>query len=85
MITNASETWALKESMKRKLLIAERTILRRIFVHTKDIDGTWRTNTNDELNNLITNKNIVNYLKGQRLSWFNHVHRMTNDTMVNKL
>jgi hypothetical protein len=40
VITNASETWVLKESTKRKLLINDRTILRRIFGHTKDIDGT---------------------------------------------
>jgi hypothetical protein len=71
--------------MKRKLLITERTILGRIFGHTKNIDGAWRINTNDDLNNLIRNKNIINYIKAQRLSWFGHVHRMTNDKMVNKL
>jgi len=71
--------------MKRKLLITERVILRRIFGHTKDIDGTWRINTNDELNNLIRNKNIINYIKAQRLSWFGHLHRLTNDRIVNKL
>ena len=85
VITNASETQVLKESIKRKLLITERTILRRIFGHTKDIDGIWRIKTNDELNNLIRNKNIINYIKAQRLSWFDHVHRMTNDRTVNKL
>jgi hypothetical protein len=53
VITNASETWVLKESMKRKLLITERKILRRIFGYTKDIDATWRIKTNNELNNLI--------------------------------
>ena len=40
---------------------------------------------NDDLNNLIRNKNILNYIKAQRLSWFGHVHRMTNDTKVKKL
>jgi hypothetical protein len=36
--------------MKRKLLISERNILRRVFGPTKDRDGTWRIKRNDELN-----------------------------------
>jgi hypothetical protein len=39
VIAYASETWVLKESMKRKLPI-EREILRRIFRPTKAKDGT---------------------------------------------
>ena len=41
--------------------------------------------TNDELNNLIRNKNTTNYIKGQRLGWFGHVHHMTNYRMVKKI
>jgi len=53
----ASETVALKEFTKRKkTLITERKIPRRIFGPAKDRDGTWRIKTNDELNNLIGNK-----------------------------
>jgi hypothetical protein len=50
-----SKTWVLKESMKQKLLIIERKILRRIFRPTNDRDVTWRIKTNDELNYLIRN------------------------------
>ena len=85
MIKYASETWVLKESMRWKLLIIERKILRRIFRPTKDRDGMWRIKTNDEFNNLITNKNITNYIKAQRLSWFEHVHHITKDRMVKNL
>jgi hypothetical protein len=74
MITYASETWVLKESMKRKLLITERNKLRRTFRPTNDRDGTWRIKTNGELNNLVRNKNIITYIKAQRLSWSGHVH-----------
>jgi hypothetical protein len=71
--------------MKQKLLMTERKILRRIFGPSTDRDGTWRIETNDELNNLIRNKNISNYNMTQRLSLFGHVHQRTNDRMVKKL
>ena len=67
---NACETWVLKESIKQKLLVLERKILRTIFGRTKERDGTWRIKTNDELNKLIKNKTIINYIKSQRLGWF---------------
>jgi len=74
VITYANETRALKESMKRKLLITDRNILRRIFRPTKDRDDTWRIKTNGEQYNLIRNKNIMTYNKAQRLSLYGHVH-----------
>jgi hypothetical protein len=86
VITDTSKTWVLKECMKQNLLIIERKIL-RIFGPIKKRDGTQRIKTNDKLNNLIKNKNIVNNIKAQRLSWFGYVHvyEMTKDRMVKKL
>jgi len=63
--------------MKPKLLIPERNTLRRTFGPTKDRNVTWRIATNDELNNLVKNKDIINYIKAQNLSFFGHVHRIT--------
>jgi hypothetical protein len=63
VVTYGSETWVLTEAMKQKLLIYERKILRRIFGPSKNMDGTWRIKTNDELNELIKHKNIVNHIK----------------------
>jgi hypothetical protein len=54
VITYSSKTWVVKESIKQKLLITERKILRRIFGPTKD----RKIVINDELSNLIRNKNI---------------------------
>ena len=54
-------------------------MLRRIFGRTKN--GTWIIKSN-AINNVI--KNRINYIKAQTLSWFGHIHRMTNDTMVKK-
>jgi hypothetical protein len=52
VITYACETWVLKETIKQKLLVFERKILRTISGPTKERDGTWRIKTNDELNKL---------------------------------
>jgi hypothetical protein len=85
VVTYACETWVLKEAIKQKLLVFERTILRRIFGPTKERDGTWRIKTKDELNKSIGNKTIINYIKSQRLGWLGHVHRMPDKRMVKKL
>jgi len=49
-------------------MVFERKVLRRIFGPTKERDGTWRIKTNDELDELIRHKNIINHIKAQRLT-----------------
>jgi len=56
------------------LLVFERKILRRIFGPTKE-NQMWIIKTNEELDKLIKHKNIFNYIKAQRLSWFGHVQK----------
>jgi hypothetical protein len=70
---------------KTKSVLFERKILRRIFGPTKERDGTWRIKTNDDLNKLITNITIINYIKSQRLGWFGHLYRMPDERMVKKV
>ena len=69
IITYACETWVLKETMKNKLMIFERKALRKIFGPTKERDGTWRIKTNDELDELIRHKYIMNHIKVHRLTF----------------
>jgi hypothetical protein len=85
VVTYACETWVLKENIKLKLMVFERKIPRRIYGPTKLRDSTWRIKSNEELNRLIRNKNIINYIKAQRLAWFGHVHRIPDDRMVKKV
>ena len=47
-------------------------MLRKVFGPTKERDGTRRIKTNDKLDKLIRHKNIINFTKAQRLSWFGH-------------
>ena len=41
--------------------------------------------TNMELDKLIQQRNIINYIKAQRLSWFGHVHRKPETSIVTKI
>jgi len=63
-------------------MVFERKVLRRIFGATKERHGTWRIKTNDELDELIRHKNIINQTKAQILSWSGHLHRMPEERMV---
>ena len=40
--------------------------------------------TDNELDKLIGHKKIINYIRAQRLSWFGHLHRMSEERMVKK-
>ena len=83
-MTYASETWVLKEAIVQKLLVFERKILRRIFGPTKE-NQIWKVKTTEKLDKLIKHKNIINYVKAQRLSWFGHVQRMPDTRTVKKI
>jgi hypothetical protein len=66
-------------------MVFEKKVLRRIFGPTKESDGTGRIKINDKLVELMKHKNIINYIKAQRLSWFGHFHRMVEERMLKKV
>jgi hypothetical protein len=68
IVTYACETWVLKETIKNKLMVFEREVLRKIFGTTNERDGARRIKTNDELDKLIRHKNITNYIKAHGLA-----------------
>jgi hypothetical protein len=70
---------SFKRNNKNKLMVFERKVLRKIFGPKKERDGTWRIITNNGLDKLIRHKNIINYIKAKRLSWFGHLHRMPEE------
>jgi hypothetical protein len=85
ILTYAAETWVLKESMIKKLMIFERRIMRKIFGPTRTDDGYWRIKTNQEISDILKGQNIIGFIKKQRLNWLGHVERMTEDNNVNKI
>jgi len=65
--------------------VFERKILRKIFGPTKESNGIWRIKTNKELDELVKHRNVINYVKVQRLSWFGHVNRMPETSTVKRI
>ena len=66
-------------------MLFDRKVSRKIFGSTRERDGTQRIETNDELDELVRHKNIINHIKSQRLTWFGHLHRMAEEIMVKKV
>jgi hypothetical protein len=83
MTTYASEKWVLKETIIQKLSVFEMKIL-RIFGSTKE-SQIWTVKTSEELYKLIKHKNIINYIKAQRLSWFGQVQRVPDTGTVKEI
>ena len=69
---------------EQALLIFVRKIFRRIY-GAKYEDGEWKSRTNRELEELNKGKNIVKWLKGQRISWLGHLERMQEHRMPKKI
>jgi hypothetical protein len=60
---------------EQALLFFERKIFRRIY-GPKYEDGEWKSRMNQELEELSKGENIEKWIKGQRISWLNHLERM---------
>ena len=81
VVTYSCETWILKETIINKLLVFERKILRKI-LGSKNENGIWRIKSNQELDEMIKRKNIINFIRAQRLSCLGHIERMQGTRMV---
>jgi hypothetical protein len=67
------ETWSLTLRKEHKLRISENRVLRRIFGHKREEDGSWRKLHNDELHSLHSSPNIFKVIKSRRMRWAGHV------------
>jgi hypothetical protein len=84
-VTYGCETWNMTVTEQNRLLVFERSVLKKIYGPTQDNDGTWRIKTNEEFEILIKKENIVRFIKSQRLRWAAHVIRMDTKRTVKKL
>jgi hypothetical protein len=69
------ETWSLTLREEHRLRVFENRVLRRIFGHKREEDGSWRRLHNDELHSLYSSPNIVRVIKSRRMRWAGHVAR----------
>jgi len=75
---------SMTKKEEQALLILERKIFRRIY-GPKYEDGEWKIRTNRELEELNKGENIAKWIKGQRISWLDHLERMEEDRMPKKI
>jgi len=68
---------------ERALTIFERKILRKIYGPVKE-NELWRMRRNDELEAIIKKKNIVKFIKCQRIRWLGHIERMQDTAIPQK-
>jgi hypothetical protein len=61
IVRYSCEIWILKETIINKLLVFERGIPRKIF-GPKSENGIWRIKSNQELDEIIKHKNIINFI-----------------------
>jgi hypothetical protein len=72
----------LRKNEKRKLMVFERKILRKIFGPVKDKEtDDWRIRKNNKLESLFKKKkkNIVYTIRNRRLKWVRHARRSQNN------
>jgi hypothetical protein len=62
-------------------MVFERKVLRKIFGPTNE-NGIWGIKTNQELDKIIKHKNIINFIRAQRLGWLGHIERMQETRMI---
>jgi len=81
VVTDACETWILKETINNRPIVFKRKILRKIFGPTYE-NRFWRIKTNQLLDKIIKHKDIRNFARVQRLGWYGHIERMQETRMV---
>jgi hypothetical protein len=67
---------------EEKLKIFERKVLRSINGPVQDTNNEWRVRTNQEIEALTKDENIVRFIKSQRLARYGHVNRMEDNKHV---
>ena len=62
-------------------MVFERKVLRKIFGPINE-NGIWRVKANQKLDKIIKHKNIIKFIRAQRLGWLCHIERMQETRMV---
>jgi hypothetical protein len=70
---------------EHRLGFFENRVLRKIFGHRREEDGSWRKLDNDEIHNLYSSPNIIRVIKSWKLRGAGHVARMGEGRGVHRV
>jgi len=84
VVSYGAVAWTLSKKEEQAVLIFGRKILRRIY-GPKYENGEWKCRTNRELEEMSKGERMVNWIKGQRISWLGHLEGMEEDRMPKKI
>jgi hypothetical protein len=65
VVTYGSETWMMNIAHAEKLKMFERKILSSVYGPVQDSNNDWRLRTNQEIEALMKEENIVRFIKSQ--------------------
>lgn len=84
IITYGAEVFVMNKAEEEALRRFERRVIRKIYGPVKENDN-WRTRTNEEINTILENEDIVRFIKSQRIRWLGHVQRMEKSRMPRRV
>jgi hypothetical protein len=84
IVAYGAETWTMTKTEEQAVLIFERKMFRMIYGPIYE-DGELKIRSNRQLEKLSKGENIVKWLKGQRISWLDHLERLEEDRMPKKI
>ncbi|XP_055386749.1 uncharacterized protein LOC129615538 [Condylostylus longicornis] len=85
VLTYGCEIWTLKSTDISALASFERKILRGIYGPIRSDDGSYRIRYNHEIENLIEKRNVIRFIKAERIGWLGHLLRMDDARVVKEV
>jgi len=84
VVSCGAEAWTLTKKEEQELVIFERKIFRRIY-GPKYENEECECRMNRELEEMNKGEYIVNWIKGQMISWLGHLERVEEDRVPKKI
>ncbi|CAI6370214.1 unnamed protein product [Macrosiphum euphorbiae] len=84
VVCYGAETWTLSKADSNRFKIFERKIIRKIYGVVNE-EGRWRIWSNNEIEWILENKNIVKFIKSGTIRWLGHVERIYEEKIPKRV